>query len=205
MHGRPGRRLRRRGRQGGQPDQDRQGPRGQARRGQHPEQHQRHHRTRLDPAAGGDAKNVGFTELAFPDMLAALDKGNVDAVQVVEPFLATARKNGDRVIASNYVDTAPGLAIAGYFTSQQTAAAKADLVRRFSSAMRKSLQYATDNPDAVRKVLGTYTKIDPALTGSLTLPRFPAEVDSASLETLSELALQDGLIDKAPDLAGLRP
>ncbi|GAA4957126.1 NitT/TauT family transport system substrate-binding protein [Nonomuraea thailandensis] len=156
-------------------------------------------------AAGGDAKNVGFTELAFPDMLAALDKGNVDAVQVVEPFLATARKNGDRVIASNYVDTAPGLAIAGYFTSQQTAAAKADLVRRFSSAMRKSLQYATDNPDAVRKVLGTYTKIDPALTGSLTLPRFPAEVDSASLETLSELALQDGLIDKAPDLAGLRP
>ncbi|TYB68961.1 PhnD/SsuA/transferrin family substrate-binding protein [Nonomuraea sp. PA05] len=156
-------------------------------------------------AAGGDAKNVSFTELAFPDMLAALDKGNVDAVQVVEPFLATAKKNGDRVIASNYVDTAPNLAIAGYFTSQQTAAAKADLVKRFSAAMQKSLKYATENPDAVRKVLGTYTKIDPALTESLTLPTYPAEVDAASLETLSKLALQDGLIDKAPDLAGLRP
>ncbi|MGW0803928.1 ABC transporter substrate-binding protein [Nonomuraea sp. NPDC002799] len=156
-------------------------------------------------AAGGDAKNVTFTELAFPDMLAALDKGNVDAVQVVEPFLATAKKNGDRVIASNYVDTAPGLTIAGYFTSQQTLTAKPDLVKRFTSAMQKSLKYASDNPDAVRKVLLTYTKIDPSLTGSLTLPTYPAEVNGDSLETLSKLAVQDGLIQSAPDLSGLLP
>jgi NitT/TauT family transport system substrate-binding protein len=156
-------------------------------------------------AAGGDAKNVGFTELAFPDMLAALDKGNVDAVQVVEPFLATAKKSGDRVIASNYVDTAPGLAIAGYFTSQQTASAKPDLVRKFTAAMVRSLKYATDNPDAVRKVLGTYTKIDPSLTGSLTLPTYPSEINRSSLDTLSKLALQDGLIQTAPDLTGLLP
>ncbi|GGO80071.1 ABC transporter substrate-binding protein [Nonomuraea cavernae] len=156
-------------------------------------------------AAGGDPKNVNFTELAFPDMLAALDKGNVDAVQVVEPFLATAKKNGDRVIASNYVDTAPGLTIAGYFTSEQTATSKPDLVKRFSAAMLKSLKYATDNPDAVRKVLLTYTKIDPALTDSLTLPTYPSEINTKSLETLSSLAVQDGLIESAPDLSGLLP
>jgi NitT/TauT family transport system substrate-binding protein len=156
-------------------------------------------------AAGGDAKNVKFTELAFPDMLAALDKGNVDAVQVVEPFLATAKKGGDRVVASNYVDTAPNLTIAGYFTSQQTAGAKPDLVKRFASAMQKSLEYATGNPDAVRKVLLTYTKIDPALTDALTLPAYPAEINGQSLDTLSKLALQDGLIQTAPDLSGLLP
>ncbi|WP_406316507.1 ABC transporter substrate-binding protein [Streptosporangium sp. NBC_01639] len=156
-------------------------------------------------AAGGDPKSVSFTELPFPDMLAALDKGNVDAVQVVEPFLATAVKNGDRVIASNYVDTAPNLAIAGYFTSQQTATSKPDLVKRFAAAMQKSLKYATDNPEAVRKALLTYTKIDPALTDSLTLPTYPAEINSQSLDTLSKLALQDGLIQTAPDLSGLLP
>ncbi|MCK2217288.1 ABC transporter substrate-binding protein [Actinomadura sp. ATCC 31491] len=156
-------------------------------------------------AAGGDAKNVAFTELAFPDMLAALEKGNVDAVQVVEPFLATAKKNGDRVVASNYVDTAPDLAIAGYFTSRQTATGKPDLVKRFTAAMQKSLEYAAGNPDAVRKALLSYTKIDAALTGSLTLPSYPARVDRASLETLSKLAVQDGLITSAPDLSGLVP
>ncbi|MEV4379122.1 ABC transporter substrate-binding protein [Streptosporangium sp. NPDC049644] len=156
-------------------------------------------------AAGGDQKNVNFVELAFPDMLAALEAGNVDAVQVVEPFLATALKNGDRVIASNYVDAAPELTVAGYFTSEQTATAKPDLVKRFTAAMRKSLKYATDNPDAARKVLLTYTKIDSALTGSLTLPTFPAEINTKSLETLIQLALQDGLIQAAPNVNELLP
>lgn len=156
-------------------------------------------------AAGGDPKNVNFVELAFPDMLAALENGNVDAVQVVEPFLATALKNGDRLIASNYVDTAPGLTIAGYFTSEQTATAKPDLVKRFAAAMQKSLKYANDNPDAARKVLLTYTKIDSALTGSLTLPAFPAEINTKSLETLIQLALQDGLIQTAPNVKELLP
>ncbi|GAA3208013.1 ABC transporter substrate-binding protein [Actinocorallia longicatena] len=156
-------------------------------------------------AAGGDPKSVKFTELAFPDMLAALDKGNVDAVQVVEPFLATALKGGGRLIASNYVDTAPKLTIAGYFTSEKTAAAKPELVKKFSAAMQKSLKYATDNPDAVRKILLTYTKIDPALTGALTLPTFPAEVNGEALKTLAGLAQQDGLVTTAPDVAGLLP
>ncbi|MGI5200034.1 ABC transporter substrate-binding protein [Spirillospora sp. CA-108201] len=156
-------------------------------------------------AAGGDARNVRFTELAFPDMLPALDKGNVDAVQVVEPFLTTALKNGGRLVASNYVDTAPDLTIAAYFTSQKTAAARPELVKKFAAAMRRSLAYASDNPEAVRKVLGSYTKIDPALTGSLTLPTYPARVDRASLDTLSALAVRDGLIKQAPDAEGLLP
>ncbi|MGH3373716.1 MAG: ABC transporter substrate-binding protein [Actinoallomurus sp.] len=155
--------------------------------------------------AGGDSKNVKFTELAFPDMLAALDKGNVDAAQVVEPFLTTALKNGGRLIASNYVDTAPNLTIAGYFTSSKTAASKPNLVKRFTAAMQKSLKYAADNPDAVRKILGTYTKIDPSLTGSLRLPAYPTQVNSAGLRTLENLAVQDGLIKKAPDVKELLP
>jgi NitT/TauT family transport system substrate-binding protein len=156
-------------------------------------------------AAGGDAKNVKFTELAFPDMPAALDKGNVDAVQVVEPFLTTVLKNGGRLVASNYVDTAPKLSVAGYFTSAKTAASKPDLVKRFDAAMLKSLRYASDNPDAVRKVLGTYLKIDPSLVGALRLPAYPAQVDSASLRTLENLAVQDGLVKQAPDLKELLP
>ncbi|ROO85211.1 NitT/TauT family transport system substrate-binding protein [Actinocorallia herbida] len=156
-------------------------------------------------AAGGDASGVKFTELAFPDMLAALDKGDVDAVQVVEPFLATGLKAGNRLVASNYVDTAPNLTIAGYFTSEQTAEAQPELVTKFTAAMQKSLKYAADNPDAVRQILLTYTKIDAALLPDLTLPNFPAEVNKDSLDTLAALAVQDGLIETAPDTAGLLP
>ncbi|WP_019925874.1 ABC transporter substrate-binding protein [Nocardia sp. BMG111209] len=156
-------------------------------------------------AAGGDAADVKFTELGFPDMLPAVSNGNVDAAQVVEPFLTTALKNGDRLIASNYVDTAANLTIAGYFTSQQTAKAKPDLVKRFAAAMQESLKYSADHADAVRQVLSSYTKIDPAVAAALVLPQFPDRVDKNSAQVLTDLAVKDGLITKAPDLAALLP
>ncbi|MBW8486590.1 ABC transporter substrate-binding protein [Actinomadura parmotrematis] len=155
--------------------------------------------------AGGDPANVRFTELAFPDMLAALDKGNVDAVQVVEPFLTTGLKAGDRLVASNYVDTAPNLTIAGYFTSQKTASSKPELVKKFSAALQESLRYAAAHPDAARKVLAAYTKISPAVASALILPKWPASVDRASVDTLARLAQQDGLIKTVPDTGGLLP
>ncbi len=67
--------------------------------------------------AGGDADAVRFTELGFPDMPAALQNGNVEAAWVVEPFLSVARNQGARVVAWNFVDTAPKMTVAAYFTS----------------------------------------------------------------------------------------
>ena len=46
--------------------------------------------------AGGDPSTISYVELPFPDIAAAVAKGDVDAGQVVEPFLtiATARATG---------------------------------------------------------------------------------------------------------------
>ena len=98
-------------------------------------------------AAGGDPKKINFVELPFPDMLPALDKGTIDAAQVVEPFLATAVKNGDRVIASNYVDTAPKLTVAAYFTSEQLAQSNPDLVQ---ALRRRDEEVASSTPRRTR-------------------------------------------------------
>jgi NitT/TauT family transport system substrate-binding protein len=155
--------------------------------------------------AGGDPNSVRFVELPFPDMPAALDKGNVDAIWVVEPFFSVAKGNGAKLVASNYVDAADDLTVATYFTSKQYAGKNADVVKRFVAAMRESLKYADANPDAVRKVLLTYTKIDKALVAKLTLPKWPTEVNKASVEKLAALARSDGLIKDKPDLAALLP
>src|SRR5882757_5509964 len=69
--------------------------------------------------AGGDASKVQFVEIAFASMPAALDAGQIDAAWVVEPTLAQVKAQGDRVIASNYVDVAPDLTVALYFTAQK--------------------------------------------------------------------------------------
>ena len=153
--------------------------------------------------AGGDPSKVQFVELPFPDMPAALQNNRVDAAWVVEPFLTQSISQGARPVAWNFVDAAPNLTVATYFTSERMLKEKPDLVKRFTAAMNESLAYADGHPDEVRKILGTYTKIPAAVIAKMTLPKFPAEVNRASIQTLADLALQDGLVKSKPDVAAL--
>jgi NitT/TauT family transport system substrate-binding protein len=155
--------------------------------------------------AGGDPKAVKFTELAFADMLAALQGNRIDAAWVVEPFLSQAKSQGARVVAWNFVDTAPDLAVAAYFTGTKQLETKADLVKRFTEAMNESLEYATAHPDEARAIITTYTKITKDQVGAMTLPKWGTSINRASVDTLAGLALQDGLVAKQPDLAKLLP
>ena len=155
--------------------------------------------------AGGDPSSIKFVELAFPDMPAALQADRVDAIWVVEPFLSTSLGEGGRLVASNYVDTAPDLTVAVYFTSEQLTKDDPDLVKRFTEAMTESLAYAESHPDEARQVLTTYTQIDEAVIQELTLPKWPPEINRESVETLATLAVQDGLVTEQPDLAALLP
>ena len=155
--------------------------------------------------AGGDPGAVEYVELPFPDMQAALEQGNVDAIWVVEPFFTIGTQAGAQPVAFNFVEAAEDLTVAMYFTSQQYASENPEVMECFGSAMAESLEYTQDNPDAAREVLTSYTQIDPSIIEQLRLPEFPAEVNRESVQTLAELAVQDGLIDEVPDLDALLP
>jgi NitT/TauT family transport system substrate-binding protein len=155
--------------------------------------------------AGGDPASIRFVELAFPDMAAALDGGRVDAALPVEPFQTAIRAKGGRSIASSWVDAAPNLTVAAYFTSTKLMKENPDLVRRFAEAMKESLAYADGHPDEVRKVLGSYTQIAADTAAALTLPKWPAEINRVSVQTLADLAIRDKLLSTQPDLGALLP
>lgn len=155
--------------------------------------------------AGGDPSAISFVEMPFANMPAALDGGQVDAAWVVEPALSQVKAAGGRVVAWNFVDTAPNLTVAAYFTSTKLQAEDADLVKRFTEAINESMTYADGHPDEVRQVLTTYTKIDEKARAAMTLPKWPAEINKASVETLVKLGRQDGVFPTDPDLSKLLP
>ncbi len=155
--------------------------------------------------AGGDPSTIDYVELAFPDIVPAVEKGDVDAGQVVEPFLTISAQQGDRQVVSNYAGTDPDLAVALYFTSRQYAEQNPEVVTKFTDAMEKSLGYAQDHPDEARAVLTSYTKIDPKVQAAVTLPRWPTEIDTDSVQLLADLATRGGLLTEAPDIKALLP
>ncbi len=155
--------------------------------------------------AGGDAASVKFVELPFPQQPPALQSGQVDAVFVVEPFQQQVLGQGGRKIASSYVDAAPNLTVASYFTSTQLMGSNPDLVKRFTDAMKESLAYADSHPDEARQIIGTYTQITADVIAKVTLPKWPPDINRDSVQKLSDLAVTDGLLAKPADLTKLLP
>lgn len=155
--------------------------------------------------AGGDPEAIEFIEIAFPDILAALADGRVEAAWVVEPFLTLAQEQGAELLASNYVETSPTLLIAAYFTSSALLESDPDLVTRFTAAMEESQAFAEQNPERVREVLDSFMQIDPAVAASLVLPRFPDTVDREDVEFLVDFTYRQGITETELDAASLLP
>lgn len=156
-------------------------------------------------AQGGDPGNVEFVEIPLPDMPAALDRGEVDAIGSIEPFRTIALQDGARSAVSNYAFPIENLTVAVYFTTDDVVAEEPEMVESFRAAIEKSLEYAQDNPDEVRAVLPSYTQLDEGLIDQLVLPSYPTEVNRQSVQELADLAVQHGLIEEAPDLDELLP
>lgn len=153
---------------------------------------------------GGDPSKVKFVEVAFPDMAAALDAGRVQAMFVVEPFLAAAKAKGWKTIGS-FAAVAPNMMISAYFTSVQLKGEKADLVTRFTAAMKESLTYADAHPDEVRQVVTTYTTIKADAAAAMTLPKYSPDIDKTSMDATNSMMVQEGLLTAPVDLTKLVP
>jgi NitT/TauT family transport system substrate-binding protein len=154
---------------------------------------------------GGNPDNIDFVEVAFPDAPAALQNGQVDAAWILDPFLTQARSEGARVVSWNFTEMHPELDIAGYFTTSEKVQGEPELVEKFTRAMNKSLEYAQENPQEVRDIVGTYTEIDAETLAELTLPEYRPEFNREAGQTLGEAAAKYGTLSEAPNLDELLP
>ena len=137
--------------------------------------------------------------------MAAIDRGDVDAGQVVEPFRTMGLNQGLRSVGANYAVESPALEIASYFTSTEYAEGNEAVVASFAAAMNSSLEFAQANPDEVRRILGTYTQISPEVASAMVLPRWSSQIDREAVELLAELCQTDGVLTAPPDLDALLP
>jgi NitT/TauT family transport system substrate-binding protein len=149
---------------------------------------------------GVDDSTLKWAEVPFPDMNAALEAKRVDGACVVEPFVSQGKAGKAKGIDPFYVNTAPDLTVATYFTSKQYASENPEVVKSFVTAMQESLDYAQQNPDAVRDILTEYTQIPPEAAANIKLPQWRQDITTDTVELLSQLSLEYGLIEEEPDL-----
>jgi NitT/TauT family transport system substrate-binding protein len=152
---------------------------------------------------GVDINQIKYTEIPFPEMIAALEKDQVDGACVVEPFVSAGKGAGMKGIDPFYFNTAPNLTVATYFASKEYIAKNEAVVDRFVAAMKKSLEYAQAHPDEVRGVLTEYTEIPPEAAQKINLPQWGPDLTMDTIEELSSLSKKYGYLEEEPDLSEL--
>lgn len=149
--------------------------------------------------AGADLQKVSFVEVPFPNMLAALGEGKVDAAIVPEPFATVGLSGG----AVTELDAAPFAAlgdrtfVASWFASDKWLQANADVAKRFVTALNKANQFFVQNPTEGRKILLKYTQLSDELASQIILPAFEGDIKTADLQPVIEAATQLGLLQKS--------
>lgn len=154
---------------------------------------------------GGDSTKIQFVEVAFSGAEAALANGQVDASFLLDPFLVPALSHGNRVVTYNFADFDPKLDISGFFASGRLVQEKPELAAKFRSAMNKSLAYAQANPDEVRRIVTTYTKLTDEQLKDMKLPAYNSEFNRESLKKLGDAALEYGTLKQATDVDAMLP
>ncbi|MFJ9098499.1 ABC transporter substrate-binding protein [Streptomyces sp. NPDC102405] len=129
-----------------------------------------------------------YRQIPFPQMGAALDKGQVDAVHAVEPFDSSIQdESGARVLVDGSSAPVGSIPLSGYITTARFAGKNADALARFQRALKAAVKLADADPSLVRAVLPTYTKVTKEQAEKIDLPVYPATMDGKQLARLTEL------------------
>jgi NitT/TauT family transport system substrate-binding protein len=157
----------------------------------------------LDPA-----KPI-YLPIAFPNIQAALDKGEIDAGVMVEPYITQAERQIGAVPAFRLaVDATADMPLSGYVASTSFTKDNPDKVAAFQRGIREANDLANNDRASLAEVLPDLAKVPAADVALLSLAHFPTSVDPTRLQRVLDLMTEYGGLTaslKAADLVVAMP
>jgi NitT/TauT family transport system substrate-binding protein len=154
-------------------------------------------------ANGADYKKVRMIELGYPEMIAGLAAGRIDAAMLAEPWQSTARNGDDRLYAKPFDAIAPEFNIGVWAATKSWAQAHPDLVRRFTSAIYAAAKWANSHHDESAQILAKYAKADPKMIGGMIRSVQSTDLAVAHIQPPLDAAFEFGQMDKQMSAADL--
>ena len=145
---------------------------------------------------GADYKKVKMIELGYPEMIAALPAGRIDAAMLAEPWQTTARNGGDRLYAKPFDSIAPEFNIGVWATTRSWAQAHPDLVKRFAGAIYAAAKWANTHHDESALILAKYAKADPKVIGGMIRVVHSTDLEVGHIQPALDAAFQFQQLDK---------
>ncbi|REF86284.1 NitT/TauT family transport system substrate-binding protein [Methylovirgula ligni] len=140
-----------------------------------------------------------WAEMPLPDVMAALQSGQIAAGYVVEPFLSIAKAAGFHAVLYLAAEYGPHTQIGISLTTESFLASNPKAVAAFQRAHQHTAEYVMAHPDEYRAALVKIAGIKPAIAAKIHLPVYLPEVNRETLTRVGQTMVKLGVLDKAPD------
>ena len=145
---------------------------------------------------GGDPSGLNVVQVPFPDQIAALNQGRVDAIFTAQPFVTVASEQGNRNIgdAEAFALGTPKKATDVEYTTTKWLQKNPKTAKAFLAAIRASDVYANAHPDEVRSILVQDTTLPSDLVAAVPILPYGPTVFRSYVVTMETWMLKYGLI-----------
>jgi NitT/TauT family transport system substrate-binding protein len=128
-----------------------------------------------------------FVSMAFADMPTSLDRGNVDAAIMNEPFLTQAlQSNGVIKLLSPFTGATADFATSGWVATKKFTEQNPKTVAAFQRAMDKAVALTQDR-SKVEAAVVKYVGVQPNIATLMNLPVYPTSTDATRFQRVVEL------------------
>lgn len=146
-------------------------------------------------SSGVSLANVKFFELPYASMVPALNRGDIAAAFIAEPFLSELRKDV-HVLASAYDAIAKSFFISAFFAGQPWLTENAATARKLAQVLNDTIRWANSHHDDTAVIAARQTKLSIETVRGMTRVRY-APLDAKLVQPVLDAALKYKSIDKA--------
>lgn len=143
---------------------------------------------------GVRAGDVTLVRAAFPDLVGALARGDVDAAVLPEPYLTVAKQRGGRLVAPIFRSVCTGECLLTAWIARSDV--DRNLAARFRNAIQEAATWANreQNDAASGAILARYAKIDKGLLRTMARSRFGTRLRLPRIQPWIDAYKEFGLI-----------
>jgi NitT/TauT family transport system substrate-binding protein len=145
---------------------------------------------------GGDSTKVQIIEFPMAQMSAALERGNVAAALMAEPWLSSGLGKTTRIFSYAYNAIAPEFLVQLWFASRDFYHTNPDLVRRFSEAIYETARWANTHQAESAPILSKWSHADPATVEGMTRCRYATSLDPQLIDPVLAALYKYRAIDR---------
>lgn len=142
---------------------------------------------------GVDPASVTFLEIPFANHPDALKSKQIDVAVALDPWTTQMRNsNYAKVLSWDYVDSLAEQPIGAWYARSAFVRQHRDVVDRFASSIRDSIEYMNADPDRARQNVAAYTGLNIAFVKDMPLNRWSFAIDPAKWQGVADMMQASG-------------